>query len=103
MEQIAEAIDKVSKSELKNIIIAYEPVWAIGSGMVPSIDYIRDIVDCIKTSIKRATGCDVKVLYGGSVSDTNIESINSIDILDGYLLGNVSLDTKKMSNLTEKL
>lgn len=103
IEQIALALDKISQEDLKNIIIAYEPVWAIGSGMFPSLDYIADIVDCIKTSIKKATGCDIRVLYGGSVNDENISGLSSIDILDGYLLGNVSLNTKKMSNLTEKV
>lgn len=103
MEQIALSIDGIPKDSLKDIVIAYEPVWAIGSGMFPSLDYIADIVDCIKTSIKQVTGVDIRVLYGGSVSDENILGLQSIDILDGYLLGNVSLDTKKMSNLTEKL
>lgn len=103
MEQVALALDGVPKEALKDIVIAYEPVWAIGSGMLPKIDYIYDIVFSIKQIIKTATGCDIRVLYGGSVSDENIDGLQLIDNLDGYLLGNVSLDTKKMSNLTEKL
>lgn len=102
MEQIAKALDGVRKDKIENVIIAYEPVWSIGSGMIPTIDELQNIILFIKDSLKKVD-CNIKVLYGGSVNEENISYLNNIDKLDGFLLGSVSLDTKRMSNLTYKL
>ncbi|MGN0973988.1 MAG: triose-phosphate isomerase [Bacilli bacterium] len=102
VDQIAKALDGVRKDKIENVIIAYEPVWSIGSGMIPTIDELQNIILFIKDSLKKVD-CNIKVLYGGSVNEENISYLNNIDKLDGFLLGSVSLDTKRMSNLTYKL
>lgn len=74
----------------KDIIIAYEPIWAIGSGIIPSIADILKSVQYIK-SLGNLYGVDLKVLYGGSVNLENIQEINNIKELDGFLVGKFSL------------
>lgn len=99
--QIVEVFDYI-KSPSK-VIIAYEPVWAIGSGEIPTMEDVEEIISFIKMVVLKKYGIDIKVLYGGSVNDENIDSFEKLDIIDGYLLGSVSLNPEKMSNLTEKL
>lgn len=79
----------------QNIIIAYEPVWAIGSGMIPTKAEIKESIKFIK----QETGSKLKVLYGGSVNENNIAEINTIKILDGYLVGGASLDYNKVNKM----
>ena len=102
MDQIAKALDGIRKDKMENVIIAYEPIWSIGSGMIPTIDELQNVILYIKDSLKKVD-CNIKVLYGGSVNEENISYLNNIDKLDGFLLGGVSLDTKRMSKLTNKL
>jgi triosephosphate isomerase (TIM) len=71
------------------IIIAFEPVGSIGTGKVLEYDEIIRVVGFIKSIDSR-----LKVIYGGSVSDQNINNLNQIDILDGYLIGGASLKPK---------
>ncbi len=70
--------------------IAYEPVWAIGTGKVAENDQISEVLIKIKgwMEIKKITG---RCIYGGSVSSKNIDKLNDIKELDGYLVGNASL------------
>ena len=69
----------------EDIIIAYEPVWAIGTGKVPSIDDIKNTIDYIKKMCH-----NLIVVYGGSVNKDNITSLNNIDNLDGFMVGKAS-------------
>lgn len=66
------------------VIIAYEPVWSIGTGNIPSNEEINNIIKFIKNIYP------YKVLYGGSINKENIEHLNNIDNLDGYLIGAAS-------------
>jgi len=99
--QIVEVLDYVK--DPSKVIIAYEPVWAIGSGETPTMDDTEEIISFIKMVVLKKYGIDIKVLYGGSVNDENIASFEKLNIIDGYLLGTVSLDVDKLSNMTEKL
>lgn len=73
----------------KNIIIAYEPIWAIGTGLVPNNKIIYEIANFIKEYLKE-TLKEIKVLYGGSVDDKNIQELNKIENIDGFLVGGAS-------------
>lgn len=74
----------------RSIIIAYEPVWAIGANRMPDMESVKEMVCFIKTkALQMELNC--KVLYGGSVSSDNINSLLSINGLDGYLIGNASI------------
>lgn len=82
-------------TNLDNIIIAYEPIWAIGSGQTPTNDDIKTTSDFIKQLIRKEFNKDIKVLYGGSVNGKNIRNLNEIDNIDGYLIGGASCDANE--------
>ena len=86
-------------NEVKNIIISYEPIWSIGTGLVPKNDFIEDIVSNIKKYVYNKYGIEVLVLYGGSVDEENIEKLERIPSLDGYLIGGCALDPEAMGKL----
>lgn len=82
-EIIKNQISKALKNIDEEIIISYEPVWAIGTGKTPTNNEIEDVVSYIKSLFNYK----IKVLYGGSVSEKNIETLNQINNLDGFLIG----------------
>ena len=81
--QLNKGLNKIKNK--KNILIAYEPVWAIGSGLIPRESDLFETVDFIKGKVKGA-----KVLYGGSVNSKNISSLKDINNIDGFLVGGAS-------------
>ena len=95
-KQISEVLNNV---EVKNIIIAYEPVWAIGTGRVPQEKEIRDNIEFIKDIIEEKYDTRLDVLYGGSVNKDNIASINDIKCVDGFLVGNASTSIDSLENM----
>ena len=74
--------------------IAYEPIWSIGTGQIPSHNEIEEIHTLIKDEVKKVTNKSVKVLYGGSVNPKNAKEIMSINNVDGTLVGGASLNVK---------
>ncbi len=93
--QIKKGLDKIKNK--KNIIIAYEPVWAIGSGIIPKSNELFKIIEFIKKKNKV-----FKILYGGSVNSKNIRDLKSISIIDGFLIGGSSQDSKKFIDIIKK-
>ena len=81
-----------------NIIIAYEPVWAIGSGMIPKSNELFNAIDFIKSRFKQ----NLKILYGGSVNDKNINELKTIHNIDGFLVGGASQNSKKFIDIIKK-
>ena len=84
-ENIKNHLDKqlnVLKNIKGNVIIAYEPVWAIGTGITPTAEEIEKIIDYIKNKYPK-----FKILYGGGVDESNIEKLNKIKNISGFLLG----------------
>ena len=86
--QVRESTPAVANAT--NCVLAYEPVWAIGTGKVPTNDEIEDMTNYIKDLIQDKYGSRVLVLYGGSVNQKNIDELNQIDAVDGYLIGGAS-------------
>ena len=82
-----------------NIFIAYEPVWAIGSGLIPKIQDLYKIVKFIKSKFKDKS---TKVLYGGSVNSKNITNLKEINNIDGFLIGGASQNAKKFIDIVKK-
>ncbi|MGB3244403.1 MAG: triose-phosphate isomerase [Sulfitobacter sp.] len=78
-----------------NTVIAYEPIWAIGTGMVPTLDQIIEVHDFIRTRLITRFGADtgnaIPLLYGGSVKPDNAATIFRADNVDGALVGGASL------------
>lgn len=88
---------------LSSIIIAYEPVWAIGTGLIPTMDDINDIHLHIKDMLNKVYNLDPKVLYGGSVNLSNIKEITSINSVDGVLIGSASNNPNNLINMYNEI
>ena len=89
-KQIMEVFDRLDSTNMEKIIIAYEPIWSIGTGKIPTNEEIIDVTCYIKDLVQDKYGMRVAVLYGGSVNQKNIDLLNEIDVVDGYLIGGAS-------------
>lgn len=95
LDEELKILEKIHNNE--KIIIAYEPLWAIGTGIQPNINELEKIIKLIKEKFPNN-----KVLYGGSVNEDSIVNLKS-ELIDGYLLGGVSLHPDRISMLLSKL
>jgi len=95
--QIKIGLDGIKKKS--DIFIAYEPVWAIGTGIIPKLSDLFKTVDFIKSKFK---GKMPKVLYGGSVNPQNIKNLKEINNIDGFLIGGASQNTNKFIDIVKK-
>ncbi len=95
--QIEEALKGLYENELENIVIAYEPVWAIGSGKTPSAKDVEMAVKSIRKVVSddfsSKAGEQIRIVYGGSINPKNISKFSNIDGLNGILVGTASLDS----------
>ena len=82
-----------------NIFIAYEPIWAIGTGVIPTSNDLFKTIEFIKSKFKDKLP---KVLYGGSVNSQNIKDLKIINNIDGFLIGGASQNTKKFIDIVKK-
>ena len=101
-KQIMEVFDNLDKTTLEKIIVAYEPVWAIGTGKIPTNEEIDDIVCYIKDLIQDKYGARLLVLYGGSVNAKNIDELNEVESVDGYLIGGASTKADEFNYIMSK-
>lgn len=85
--------------DISKVIVAYEPVWAIGTGIVPSVKDIETAHMFIKTYMLKHYDINVQVLYGGSVSPSNAKEIFASELVDGVLVGGASNDVAKFADL----
>ena len=93
-------LDILNPEDLANITIAYEPIWAIGTGLSAKTSYIEDIHGFIKNHLKEIlNNKKVSVVYGGSVKLDNAEEILSSGSVDGLLIGGASLDSETFSKI----
>lgn len=97
-KELYNVINNLSCEEQEKLIIAYEPVWSIGTGVIPTNDEIREVLRYIKNLLP-----NTKVLYGGSANEENIDTLKEIEEIDGYLLGGISLDIDRLQALLDKL
>jgi triosephosphate isomerase len=98
----SQIIESIPKSDVLNeLIIAYEPIWAIGSGKTPEVEEVNSIHEFIKDVVQSATANNIvpKVLYGGSVNDINANNFFKEDSIDGALVGGASLDANIFANI----
>ena len=85
---------------MKQLVIAYEPIWAIGSGLTPTVDDINEVKESCKNFLNKTKKInDVKFLYGGSVNSRNFFEIKDKCKVDGALIGGASLLEKEITNI----
>ncbi|MEC7832769.1 MAG: triose-phosphate isomerase [Pseudomonadota bacterium] len=97
--------NKLRKS-LQKLVIAYEPVWAIGTGKNATTEQISDIHNYIAKSLSNIFGRNslkIKILYGGSVNTANAKTILELDSVDGALVGGASLQAKKFIEICSSI
>ena len=96
IEQINDSLTEL----VKDVIIAYEPLWAIGSGITPTIEEIAEIFELIKTSGNLTkVANNARLVYGGSVNSANYQSILAIENSSGIMIGNAALDIEELKKI----
>ncbi|MDC1212405.1 triose-phosphate isomerase [Pelagibacteraceae bacterium] len=97
-KQLTKVLEK--KFNKNNIIVAYEPIWSIGTGKIPSAEELQKTTVHIKKMLKNIfKKSSPAVLYGGSVDGTNVEMFKQIREIDGFLIGGASKSSKKFIDI----
>ena len=102
-----EGLKELELSQWKNIVLAYEPVWAIGTGVVASPEQAQDVHEFLRgwvaSNVSAEVAQEVRIIYGGSVSDGNCGDLIRRNDIDGFLIGGVSLKPafKTVVDITE--
>jgi triosephosphate isomerase len=103
--QLDNTVMKVDKTSWKKIILAYEPVWAIGTGETASAEQAQEMHEyvrkCISESFGKEISNNVSILYGGSVKPNNASEIFSKKDVDGGLIGGAALNASDFSKIVE--
>ena len=86
-----------------NILIAYEPIYAIGSGIAVQKEHLKEVSLLIKNFVRDNLATDLTVIYGGSVTSESAIDLAKVDGIDGFLVGNASLDPKEFANIALSL
>lgn len=104
--QVKEGLKDLTKEEVKNLVVAYEPVWSIGTGKNASKEIAEDICGFIRSILKEMfdeVSEDIRVLYGGSVKPENVRSYLSMPNVDGALVGGASLKVDSFQALLDNI
>ncbi|MEM4397666.1 MAG: triose-phosphate isomerase [Candidatus Woesearchaeota archaeon] len=101
--QILNGLKGLNSENLKNIIIAYEPVWAIGTGKVALPEQAEEVHSFIKSLIKKNFNLEIKVIYGGSVNPENSTSLLKMPNIDGCLPGGSSLEPETFAKIIKSV
>ena len=104
-KQLKAALNHISKEDAEKILIAYEPVWAIGSGTSATPEIAQVAHSFIRAEITHLLGKHsaekIAILYGGSVSAENVHSLLAKEEIDGFLIGGASLDPLSFSTIAK--
>ena len=95
-KQITIGLKGINKKS--EIFVAYEPIWAIGTGLVPNTLNLKKNLKFIQTKLKKILN-NYKILYGGSVNHKTVKAISSIGNVDGFLIGGASQSSKKFIDI----
>jgi triosephosphate isomerase len=103
--QISESLFHISPEEFKNIVIAYEPIWAIGTGVTASTDQAQEMHAFIRNILVEQYGNEValstSILYGGSCNPSNAKELFASQDIDGGLIGGASLNAADFVKITQ--
>lgn len=101
--QIKLGLEGLNAEEAKNVIIAYEPIWAIGTGKTATKEDANETIKWIREEIQKIYGNDVAncviIQYGGSVKSSNAKDLFEMSDIDGGLIGGASLDANEFSKI----
>jgi triosephosphate isomerase (TIM) len=104
-KQIKESLAGLSGEQMKKIVVAYEPVWAIGTGKVASPEQAEEVHLCIRNAMAGMFGKEiadtVRILYGGSVKPDNIAILMAKENIDGALVGGASLEAESFAKIVK--
>lgn len=102
-DQIVAVLKGVKVEDLSRIIIAYEPVWAIGTGKNANASQVEEMKLFIQKVLSdiypREKASEVRIIYGGSVTEDNAEELLKVGTVDGFLIGGASLDAKEFVSI----
>lgn len=105
--QIINALKDIDKEEIKNVIIAYEPVWAIGTGLAATAIDANNSIIVIRNEIANIYGVeianDIHILYGGSIKSENAHELFSMPDIDGGLVGGASLEPEEFAKIVNSI
>jgi len=105
IRQVRAGLEGFHKPELKKIVIAYEPVWAIGTGKTATPEDAQEVCSAIREEIEQIgsgeIAANMRILYGGSVKSANISEIMKQDDVDGALIGGASLDPEELAKIAK--
>ncbi len=99
LEHQLNPILKIIQSFSQPIIIAYEPIWSIGTGTIPPQAYLDETFGWLAQKLTRELRTPWRILYGGSITPDTIASLKGIAHLDGFLIGDASLDFQKFEKI----
>jgi len=104
-QQLSLGLESVSKKDISRCLIAYEPVWAIGTGKSATSEIVLDTHGMIRSAIAslydEKCAQNMPVLYGGSVSPSSSEALSKIEGVDGFLVGTASLDPETFAKIAQ--
>ena len=105
IRQVRAGLEGFHKPELKKIVIAYEPVWAIGTGKSATPEDAQEVCAAIREEIEQIGSSEIaanmRILYGGSVKSSNIAEIMKQADVDGALIGGASLDPEELAKIAK--
>ena len=102
--QVQEGLDKVPLERLHEVVVAYEPIWAIGTGLTATPEQAQDAIAFVRALVQgfdKDAGNQVRVLYGGSMKADNAPEILAQPDVDGGLIGGASLDADAFAAIVE--
>jgi triosephosphate isomerase len=102
--QVQEGLEKVPKDRLADVVIAYEPIWAIGTGLVATPEQAQEAIAFVRALVEdrdKAAGKAVRILYGGSLKPGNAPELLGLPDVDGALVGGASLDPASFAEIVE--
>jgi triosephosphate isomerase len=102
--QVQEGLEKVATERLPGVVIAYEPIWAIGTGLTATPEQAQEAIAFVRALVEdrdKAAGQAVRILYGGSLKPDNAAEILALGDIDGALVGGASLEAGSFAAIVE--
>ena len=95
LAQLDAALDGLAATDVEKVVIAYEPVWAIGTGKTATPEDAQEVIGAIRGRLPEDVAGRIRILYGGSVKSSNVADIMAQPDIDGALVGGASIDAEE--------